>query len=808
MLHELRSAVHRLRHAPLFAGAATVALAVGIGANATIFGLIDGLWLRPPAVAHPSRLDRIFATTTGPSAPNARSAWSFPEYLAIRDRSRSFDAVVALGRRGAVVARDDGSSDLVLANVTSLNFFTALGVTAAHGRLFTSDDEATLEADPGVVLAHAYWRREFGGDPAVIGRLIRVDRGQTTVPLRVLAVLPASFRDVEAAGDRDLWLPVPAWARLGGAEEFTSRNDRWFEILGTRRAGVDATESSAEIAVIAAGLEREFPATNSARGGRAQSDRAYRLEEAGPMAAAVLTLVLLVVLITCVNVVHLVAARSADRTRELATRLALGASRWQVARERLAEVLLLGGCGTAAGLALAAGLIRLIPSVLVPPPGFSAFAIFALDGRVLLFTLAIASLSTAVVSLAPAASGPRADIVTLIKDGAGPRPARAWSHRLLLVGQLGLSVILLYTAAMLGRSFLETRRADIGFERSPILTVWLPFGDAPRALVAEAQHSVARLPGVIRAAIAIRAPLSLSGGGLAQPVIVPAVDPSPVTPPNVKYNAVSSNYFETMGTRIVRGRSFTPLDEGPGEAVVVVNEAFARVFFQGEAVGRLVRLGGPAGADHRIVGVVENALIVRFGERVEPYFYLPFARTRTGEATLLVAGDARVGALAPIIRDTLPRLDRRLSPRRQILLSDLIDFASGDYRAAAALAVMLASIGLLLTTVGVYGVIALRTARRTKELAIRIALGASHTRVLGLVLGDSARLTIAGIAIGAPLALGGVSRLGSMLLGVPSRDGFTLAGCAALLLAIVLAATFGPAWRAARTQPTMALRDR
>jgi predicted permease len=804
MLRDVRGAISGLRRTPLFTTAVVLALGVGIGANATIFGLLDGLFLRPPGIRRPAELVRVFATTR----TSTRAPWSYPEYLTIRDRAAAFDGVVAVGRRGAVVQQDDGSSELVLVNVTSLNFFTTLGVRALHGKLFAPEDEATLRAEPGVVLSNAYWRRAFNSDPAVIGRLIRLDRGHLPLQVRVLAVLPPTFRDLDAASDRDLWMPPATWMALTSSAQFERPDDRWFDLLARRRAAVPVERATADVAAIAAAMATEAPATNADRGGRVQSDISYRLERAGPMAIAVFTLVAIVVLITCVNVTNLLLARALVRTRERAVRVALGASRRRLVGELAIEVGALGTLGAAAGLLIAAGLIRLLPAIIIAPPGFSSFAIFALDARVFGFTLLVTLVSTLLFGVIPSWAGSRADVVALIKaeSGAAARTRGLFKHAL-LVGQIAVSVVLVYSAAMLVRSFDQTRRADLGFTRDPLLAVWVPFGDAPRATLAEAQRQIEALPGVSQAAIAIRAPLSLSGGGLAQPVVIPDAGPAPIVPPSVKYTAVSSNYFDAMATPLVRGRVFSAGDEQPGEAVVVVNEQFAQTFFRGDAVGRVVRLGGAGGVDHRVVGVVANAIINRLGEPPEPYFYLPFARARTGEATIVIGARPDPAALTAPVKSLLIRLDPRLSPRRFTMLSDLIDYSSSDYRATAALGAMLAAIGLLLTTVGVYGVIASHTARRTKEVGIRVALGATRGQVMGLVYREGALVAAAGLVIGIPLALSAASQMASMLFGLPPRHLGTLAVTTAVLIGAVSAATLIPAWRAARIQPTTALRE-
>jgi HAMP domain-containing protein len=384
----------------------------------------------------------------------------------------------------------------------------------AQGRVFTQNDERALDADPAVVLGYAYWQRAFGGDPRVIGGILHVERGTSLQPLRILGVLPKSFRDLDPATDRDLWMPVTAWAQLNGRSEIDARDYRWFDILGRLAPGVSVKQADAEIGAMATGFVRDYPAVTVDRGGRVQTDASYRFERVGAAAGVMLALVLILVAITSVNVAQLLLSRAVTQRRELAVRVALGASRGRVLRERLIEVGLLGALGAAVGLAVGAWLLHLLPLIVVTPPGLQAFAVFTLDSRVVIFALATALLSTLAFGLAPSWTASRTELATLIKaetggSGAGRRFGMT-PRSALLIGQVAVSLVLVYAGAMLVRSFEATRQADLGFTRSPVLTVWVPFGDAPRGLIAEAQQRLEALPGVEHVAAAIRAPLSLS----------------------------------------------------------------------------------------------------------------------------------------------------------------------------------------------------------------------------------------------------------------------------------------------------------
>jgi predicted permease len=804
MWRDLRQAVHSLRGNPLFTLAAVVALGLAIGANAAIFGLVDALWFRPAGVSASRELVRVFAT----SESDKTGLWSYPEYLDIRDRTGAFDGVVARGRRGATLIAPDGSEQLTLVNVVSMNFFTTLGVRASHGRLFTAADESALEANPGVVLGYAFWSERFGADPGLVGRTIVLGRGKP-VPVTVLGVLPRNFRDLEASADRDIWIPIATWTVLNGRGELEDRQVRWFDVIARRNPSVSVDTANAEVATLASSMARDARDTSAQRGARVVSELAWRLEAGGVNALALLGLVLLVVVITCVNVANLLLARGIARSRELAVRVAIGATRMRLLRQLMTESALLGTLGAVAGLTIAMWMIRLMPAFLGPPPGFRSSLVFETDARVIVFTLIVTLLTTILFGVAPSWTAARGDVAALINPGGRDTGLGTRGSTTLATMQVAVSLVLLAAAGVLARSFVATERADLGFTREPLLTVFVTPGNASQATIVDARPQLEALPGVKQVAVAIRAPLSFSGGGLAQAVYFP--DNAAATGaglPEVKFNAVSANYFEVMGTRLVKGRLFDANDERPGEPVVIVNERFASEYLPGrDPVGAIVRLGGTDGVAHRIAGVVRNTVINRVGEEPEPYFYLPYARGAYPELTFFVDGAATATGLAGMTRDVLAKLDRRLQPRLQITMAQYVDYSTSTYQATATLAALLSLLGLLLTALGVYGVMAYRTTKRTREIGIRVALGAPRSLVVAMILREGARVALIGVAIGIPLALVGTRLLSTMLFGVGPWDVATFAAVTIVIALTVGAATLIPALRATRVDPSAALRQ-
>jgi putative ABC transport system permease protein len=804
MWRDIRQGLHILRANPLFTLAAVLALGVAIGANAAIFGLVDALWFRPPGVRDPGALVRVFSTTD----VDRSGSWSFPEYRDIRDRAGALEDVIARGRRGAILPAPDGTDRLVLVNVVSINFFSALGVRPHLGRLFAPGDEPALEANPGVVLGYAFWVERFGGDPSIVGRSIDLGRGQR-LRVTVLGVLPERFRDLEAAADRDIWIPTTTWAVMNGREEFERRQERWFDVMARLKRSTSLEAARDEVGALATSMARDSSESGTRRGARVVSELAWRLESGGVNALALLGLVALVVLITCVNVANLLLARAAARSRELAVRIAIGATRWRLLRQLMTESALLGVLGAMAGLTMAMWLIRLMPALLVPPPGFRSFLVFETDARVLLFTALVTLLTTVLFGVAPSWTAARTDVAPLINVGARDSASSTGRLTLLVTMQIAVSLVLLAAAGVLVRSFVATERADLGFARKPVLTAWATSGDVNSATAEEARRQLAGLPGVTNVALAIRAPLSLSGGGLAQPVYLPGhPPPAGAGLPEIKFNAVSANYFAVLGIPLVRGRLFDAADERPGEPVVIVNERFASEYFPGrDAVGEIVRPGGSAAPPHRIAGVVRNTVINQIGEEPEPYFYLPYLRGTYGEVTFLLDSAADSVSVASAARAVLARLDRRLQPRLLITMREYIDYSTSTYQATATLALLLGAVGLLLTSIGVYGVMAYRTTRRTREIGIRIALGAARGQVVGMVLREGARVAILGLALGIPSALVATRALSSMLFGIGPWDLTSFAVATTVLAVTVAGATLIPAWRATRVDPSEALRN-
>jgi len=810
---ELRYALRRLGNAPGFTVTAVLTLAVGIGASAAIFSLIDAFWLRPLPVPQSQNIVRIFSTTQ----QQAQGMFSYSEYADIARDTRTLQSVVAIGRRGASIPRPDGTLEIRDVNVVSPNFFDALGIKPMLGRLFVPSDQPLLQNTAVIVLGYGFWQRHFSGDPSVIGKSLTLARGDLRIPAVILGVLPPSFREVDNGNDRDFWMPPQTWLMVAGPKESTAWDFRWFNLLGRLAPGASVREAQNELGTLARSLELSHPESNRDRSISVSSDLRYRLQNAGSTGALLFAVVGLVVVLCVVNVANLLLARGLARSKDAALRVALGGSRGRVFAQAAMENLLLALAALLAGvtiyLGITANLPRLLSRMLTGPVmlGYEASSStsFHPDLRLVTFACGLTVLTAMALALVQLWQLSRADVLEIVRSGGSSRSLGGKSPRLrqmLLSGQIAISLMLLIGTGVLVRSFVNTQTAPLGITRGNVLSVFciLPTANGmPKS--EEALRQFRALPGVEQVAYAIRSPLMLSEGGMAQKVLVPGRD-NPENAPEIKYNAVSANYFSVMGTRILAGRDFTPQDDVSGPPVVVISRTMARRYWGSEdPIGQNIRLVS-GGLDARIIGIAEPAPINAIGELPEPYFYLPYRFLGWGEITFLVRSRQDAMALAQPVRDTLVRIDPQFGPIMVTSMAELIQFFSSSYRVAAELVSALGFIGLLLTIVGLSAFLMFRVQQRTAEIGLRMALGSTRGEAAMLVFRETLRATLIGALAGIPLALLGGRLASSALFGVRPWDPLSIFG-ALLAIAVITAATaLLPARRAAGLEPMQALR--
>ncbi len=813
LVQDIRYALRQLRRAPSFALTAVLTLALGIGASSAIFCLMDGLWLRPMHVPHPGSVVRIFSTTPQDQV----GGFTFLEYQAMAERATAFQGprggLVALGGRGSLMPNADGTTTLLLNYVVSDNFFGVLGVRPLVGRLFTPADADTLRTHPGVVLGYRCWKRNFGGDAGIVGRQIPLRRGESRIEhVDVWGVLPPDFRDVDTNSDRDLWMATETWAAVAHAGDLTSRDFRWFNVLGRLAPGATAAEANEQVATVAGALAAADPASNKGRSARAISDFRYRMDAAGTSGLVLIAIVGGVVLLCTVNVAHLLLARALSREPLSAVRLSLGATRWAVIRQSLVENLLLCVLSLMAGLAVAAGMAALLPRLLINEPAmlvsFGSTAHFQLDWRVFSLAGLVALVAMLLLALVPIRQVSRTDILPVLQSAAIRSAVRVpLARRAAIWVQIAVAFALLVSTGVLVRSFLNTRTRSIGITRNEVLVAFAQDPDVPirNALL----DKLRAMPGVRRVAYGIRSPLMPSEGGIAAKVTLP--DHAEMRDPvSIKYNAVSPDFLDVTGTRVIRGRGFAASDDANGPPVVVVSQAMARKYWRGgDPIGRVVRLPAfSSGKDleARIIGVTEDAPVMQIGEIPEPYMYLPFHWTDMGEITAVMETSQNAMSMAQSARQVFIHVDPRLDPMFITSLPELIRWSAGEFQMMAELVTALGFIGLALTIVGLYGFLAFRVTQRRREIGIRMAMGASREATSLLVFRDTAGMGVIGLALGVGLALG-ASRLESALVfGVSPLDALSLAGALAILAFAIAAASWLPARRAASIDPMQALR--
>jgi predicted permease len=808
-MRDLRYAIRRLKNAPGFSATVVLTLALGIGASSAIFCLMDGLWLHPLPAPRSSELARVFATTQ----QDSEGLFTFGDYQVIAQRASAFRGLAAIGRRGSLMPRPDGTSTMLLTNVVSSNFFDVLGVKPALGRAFHAQDAERLRTHPAVLLGYGFWRREFNADPSMVGRPITLLRGRDHLnQVEVIGVLPPEFREIDPNSDRDLWMPAETWAALVGPSELTSNEFRWFNVVGRLAPGTTAAAANDQVAAIAQSLQRADPASHHGRGARAVSDFKYRMDLAGTTGLVLFAVVACVVVLATVNAAHLLMARALTRRAEVALRISLGARRATVARQLLLENAVLGIAALAAGLCFAAVIAAALPHLLVLEPAmFNAvpgFATFHLDWRVFAFASALSLATMLLLAVVPLVQAGRTELISALQTGSdmrteGRTPAL---RRAAIWLQIGLSFALLVSTMALVRSFLNTRTQSIGLTRDQVLVAFTQDPDEP--MRSDVLSRLRALPGVKAAAFGIRAPLMPSEGGIAAKVLLPS-HPELHVPAEIKYNAVSQNFLDVTGTRVVMGREFTAEDSTSGPPVVLVSNAMARKYWAGaNPIGQLVRLpkfNGGSDIELRVVGVVEDTPVNQVGEIAEPYMYIPFRFSSMGEVTFVIETAQSAMALAPDVRQVLIRANPLLDPMFITSLPELIRYSTGGYQMMAEFVSALGLVALTLTVAGLYGFLAFRVTQRRREIGIRMALGATRRATGLLILRDTARMTGIGLLLGVAVCTASVRIEASVLFGVKPFDALSIASALLIMMAAVAAAAWIPVRRAASVEPMQVL---
>ena len=806
---DLRYALRQLARAPGFTAVAVLTLSIGIGANTAIFSVVNELLLRPPA--HVVEPERIVSIWTSDFSGPPYGASSYPDYETFRQQRDVMADVAAYGLVPGNLVEPEETVRLAIEQVTS-NYFDVLGVRAALGRLLGT--EADVRATV-VVLGHSLWRDRFGADPGIVDRTVRINDGTFTV----VGVAPEGFKGSQRIfGGVDAWVPLEA---MPGErpERLAERGSRGLLLLGRLQPGVSLDAARASYAVVANQLLASYPEEwrDVTSRGRAitilpESESRVPPELRGAVVGffgLLLAGFALVLLICCVNVANLLLARAAGRVRDIAIRVSLGASRTRLVRQLMIESVALAALGCAGAVLVTYAAARLLARW--QPPGDLKLDV-AIDWRVLVFALVAAVVAAAIFGLAPALNLTRLGASSALKEGAlavaGQR--RFGLRGALIAAQVSVSLVLLVCAGLFLRSLQQAATVDLGLDADNVVVASFdlrtqgysePRG---RAFYAELTERVAGLPGVRAVTLAQRVPLSGDGG--RRRAGVEGYEPQPGEDMEFNFNVVGPEYFDVMRVPLVNGRGFTASDREGAPQVAVVNETFAARYWPGQdPIGkRLTSFSGATSIE--IVGVARDGKYQTLTEAPLPYIYRPFLQDYE-EMTLHVRLARDTGSFLPLLRREIRAVDSQLPILRLASMRSATAFATWPQRIAATLLGACAALALLLAAVGLYGVVAYAVSRRTREIGIRMALGAGRHAVVRMVLAGSMKVVAIGLAIGFALSLAAGRAIESFLGDVSSADPVALVAAPLVMIACALVASWLPARRAARIDPMKALRE-
>ncbi len=802
-MSSFRYAVRTLRKTPGFSGVAIATIALGIAANSAIFSVVNGVLLRPLPYRDEARIVMVWTST----ADEPRSNHSAGDFVDLRRNNRTLDALAGFREEiAAVSARAGEPTQLEAAWVTS-DFFDVLGTRPELGRTFARTENPT-GSEKQAVLSHVAWRQLFGTDASIVGRPIRINGTAYTLA----AVMPAAFNWPQGA---KLWLrspsPVPP-SPIVVDDPLTNRDVRYFQAIGRLKPGVTLAEAEQDLHLLATALQKEHPQTSGDRDVRAAPLREGLTGNVRGALLIIQAAVGLVLLIACANVSSLLIARATGRRRELAIRAALGAGRWHLIRQLLAESLVLGAAGGAVGLLLSSWLVVLL--VKVVPQGLPRTEAIALDGTVMAVTL-LASLATGLLfGLLPALQASRAPAASVIKEGGERASARARGRAVLVVGEIALTLILLVAAGLLGNSFLRLQNVDPGFtvEHVTIADLSVPQTRYPKGpdqtrVYRRLIEGLTGRPGLQAAGVGFPGPLhGASASGTF--FIEGRASATRADKPYAHIGTVSGGYFAAMGIPVLSGRSFTDRDGEKAPPVALVNAALAKKYWPGEdPVGKHLRFDEKSKDPwFTIVGIVGDVRQLGLREPPPALLYLPYEQFALPFTSVTVRSSLPAGTVASLLKAQLTSVDPDLPFSDIATLRDVVTSSVDEPRFRATLIGIFALLALVLAAVGVYGLISYTVTQRAREIGIRVALGAAPRQILIPVIRDGLVLALAGIGLGLMGAFAAMRALTAFLFGVGASDPLTFAGVALLLLAVAAAASYIPSRRALRVDPMVALR--
>jgi putative ABC transport system permease protein len=807
VLQDIRYAVRKLSRTPGFTTIAAFTLALAIGATTAIFSVIDGVLLKPLPFRDPERVVRVTNLRDG-----NRMVSSVPDFLDIRAQSKSYASLAALDAQAMNLTGGSEPERIGAARVGA-TFWSLLGVTPQVGRGFAPNEDSQSAART-VVLSDGLWKRRFGGDRRIVGKTIALDGNSFTV----IGVAPAGF----SFPDRpDVWIPL-----VFAQDDLNpdGRGAHWMGIMGRLAPNVTVTQATSELVTITRRLEQQYPESNTNMSGAVIPMQEYLVGDVRPALYVMLGAVAFVLLIACANVANLLLVRAASRESEMAVRTALGAGAWRLVRQLVIESVLLAMIGGVFGTLLALWGVDLLLSM--APNGLPRINEVTVNGSVLVFTAGVTAVTGVLFGLFPALHAARANVGGMLKEGMRGSSGGVASRRArntLVMAEMALAVVLLVGAGLLIRSFSKLLAVDPGFRAERVVTFAIAAPDTKygqyaqrRELVSNLVERMKRVPGAQGAAVVTGLPLS----NIMMRTSAHIVGTPPERPGERKSTDVAMatpGYFTTMGIPLVAGRDFTDRDGSGAPVVSIVNQEFVKRYFPNEnPIGKRIELGwdqdtastgGNMTLGGEIVGVVANVKRRGLSQEVFPETYASYMQPTFSNFSVVVRSTADPSTVMAAIRAQIRELDRDLPLSDLRQLKELVAASVSRPRFYTTILGVFASIALILAAVGIYGVISYAVSLRTRELGIRIALGATGRQVSGLVLQQGVGLAIAGVAVGGAGAYWLTRLLSKLLFGVSATDPLTFVGVAALLTAIAAIASFVPARRAAKVDPLLAMRE-
>ena len=810
LLQDLRVGFRMLRRSPGFSILAILCLTLGIGANAAVFSWIEGILFRPyPLVTHQEQLLALGGTARGESGFNGIS---WPDLLDLQKSCTLIDSFIVTKIMGTTLSIGD-RAEVTTGSIVSANYFDAIGVHPILGRGFEPGEDVGRNAHPVTVISYQLWKGRFKGDPQIVGKTQRLNGVMHTI----VGVMPEGFYGTFVGWAMQFWVPASMEETFeSGGYKLEDRGARWIESYVRLKPGVTLQQAQQEMSAIAKRLETDFPATNRGRGIKLWPLWQTPFNNAGtllPTLEIMLAVVVFVLLIACANVGNLLLVRSFARRHEMTVRLAIGAGRGRLLKQLLTEGLILAAFGAAGGL-LVAHWCRHALVLLFPARGGVAMHLPGeIDWRVLVLSAGVCLVATLLLGLVPAMQTRNLDLAGALKADSGGvvgGGGRAWVRSGLVLVQVALSFVLLVGAGLLLQSLQKIRTTSPGFSTHEVLETSVNLTaagyDAPRAQAFQDEllERVKALPGVDSTAFARMTPLSY-GSYSSSPVAVDGYQPPPEEQPIVQYNEIGPAYFATIGIPLISGREFTRADDDKAALVAIVNETMAAQYWRGRnPIGERVQVKGRW---LQVVGVAKDSKYQSVRETPRPFFYVPLRQNFARGASLFIRTPLSAQSMASALLREVHALDGNLALFEVISLQEQLDRSTSPQLVAVTLVGVLGSLALLLSGIGIYGVMSYAVSQSTRELGLRMALGADASTLLRLVLSRGLTLTGGGVLVGAATALGLTRLLGNLLYRVSPRDPVAFGSALVVMTTAALAACFLPAWRATRTDPARILRD-